>query len=140
MEWYSLHMVLSRQFDFSFTFVEIMLKQMTPENPINITRFSVALCFCWPLPTNSSRNQILGYKVVQIFSIVNVTLLLLSSMYAIYLRSDDIEIVSKCIGQVICEIQCIAQTFICFCKHDTLQVSPYSLSLFFVFWNSLFQE
>ena len=57
-----------------------------------------------------------------------------------FIWSDDIEIVSKCIGQVICEIQCIAQTFICFCKHDTLQVSPYSLSLFFVFWNSLFQE
>ncbi|XP_043508169.1 uncharacterized protein LOC122527754 [Frieseomelitta varia] len=31
------------------------------------------------------------------------------------------EIVSKCISQSICQIQCIAQTVICFCKHNTLQ-------------------
>lgn len=97
---------------------------MTPEKVISITRFSVALTFCWPLPMNSSRNQIFGYKVAQIFSIVNITLLFLSSLYAIYLRLDDIEIVSKCIGQVICEVQSITQTLICFYKHDTLQVSP----------------
>ena len=134
----SAHMVLLHQLDFSYMFVAIILKQMTPEKVITIIRFSVALSFCWPLPMNSSRNQIFGYKVAQMFSIVNVNLLLLPCFYAIYLRSDDIEIVAKCISQSICQIQSIAQTVTCFCKHDTLQVSLYSLFIIVLrIWDSL---
>ncbi|KAF3428085.1 LOW QUALITY PROTEIN: hypothetical protein E2986_11934 [Frieseomelitta varia] len=107
---------------YNCTYVSNALSMCTAlQKAISITRFSVALSFCWPLPMNSSRNQIFGYKVAQIFSIVNVTLLLLPCFYAIYLRSNDMEIVSKCISQSICQIQCIAQTVICFCKHNTLQ-------------------
>lgn len=102
---------------------EIMLKQVTPEKAINIIWLSVALTFCWPLSVNSSRTQIIGYKIMQICAIISVCLLLLPSIYTIYLFSDDMEVISKSVSQSICEVQCIIQTVICFCKHDTLQVS-----------------
>ena len=104
-------------------FDEIMLKQVTPEKAINIIWLSVAFTFCWPLSANSSKTQILGYKIMQICAIVNVCLLLLPSIYLIYLCSDDMEVISRNVSQLICEVQCIIQTVICFCKHDTLQVS-----------------
>ncbi|XP_043508172.1 uncharacterized protein LOC122527757 [Frieseomelitta varia] len=98
-----------------------MLKQVTPEKAINIIWLSVALTFCWPLSANSNKTEILGYKIMQICAIISVCLLLLPSIYLIYLCSDDMEVISKSVSQLICEVQCIIQTVICFCKHDTLQ-------------------
>ena len=109
--------------------LEIMLKKLTPEKAINIIRLSVALTFCWPLRAANSRTVISGYKAMQICAAINISLLLLPTLYATYLRSDDMEVVSHCVTQALCEIQCIVQTVICFSKHDTLQVSDHSLSL-----------
>ncbi|XP_043508199.1 uncharacterized protein LOC122527772 [Frieseomelitta varia] len=58
---------------------------------------------------------------MQICTVINISLLLLPTLYAMYLRSDDMEVVSHCVTQALCEIQCIVQTIICFSKHDTLQ-------------------
>lgn len=102
----------------------IMLKQVTPEKAVNIIWLSVALTFCWPLSANnSSKIRIIGYKIVQICAVISVCLLLLPSVYPIYLCPDDMEVISKSVSQLICEAQCIIQTVICYCKHETLQVS-----------------
>ena len=105
-----------------------MLKKLTPEKAINIIRLSVALTFCWPLRASNSKTVIFGYKAMQICAAINISLLLLPTLYATYLRSDDVEVVSHCVTQAMCEIQCIVQTIICFSKYDTLQVSFHSLS------------
>ena len=73
--------------------------------------------------------MIFGYRVMQICAAINMLLLLLPTLYATYLRSDDVEIVSHCVTQAICEVQCIVQSVICFSKYDTLQVSDHSLCL-----------
>ncbi|KAK1137626.1 hypothetical protein K0M31_002124 [Melipona bicolor] len=109
--------------------VEIMLKHVSPEKAVNITWLSVAMTFCWPLPVNSSKIKVIGYKITQICATVSITLLLLPLLYSIYLRPDDIEIISTSVGQSICMIQSIIQTVICFRKHDTLQVSTCLFSL-----------
>ena len=105
-----------------------MLKKLTLEKAINVIRLSVALTFCWPLRAGNSKTMNVGYRVMQICAAINMSLLLLPTLYATYLRSDDVEIVSHCVTQAICEVQCIVQTVICFSKYDTLQVSFYSLS------------
>ncbi|KAK9304503.1 hypothetical protein QLX08_004134 [Tetragonisca angustula] len=98
-----------------------MLKHVTPEKVVNIVRLSVAMTFCWPLPVNSSKIKVIGYKITQICATISITLLFLPLLYSIYLRPDDIEIVSTAVGQSICMVQSIIQTVICFSKHDTLQ-------------------
>lgn len=113
--------------------VELMLKHVTPEKAVNIVWLSVAMTFCWPLPVNSSKIKMIGYKITQICATVSITLLFLPLLYSIYLRPDDVETVSTSVGQSICMIQSIVQTVICFSKHDTLQVSICSLSLSLVF-------
>ncbi|CAD1474981.1 unnamed protein product, partial [Heterotrigona itama] len=102
-------------------FLKIMLKQPTPEKVIDIIWFSVALSFCWPLPSNSSRARILVYKSLQISCIVNACLLLLALIYAIYLHLDDVFIISECICLFIGVNQIVIQIIICMIKHDSLQ-------------------
>ncbi|CAD1470057.1 unnamed protein product, partial [Heterotrigona itama] len=97
-----------------------MLKNLTLEKAINIVRLSVALTFCWPLRASNSKIVIFGYRVLQICAAINMSLLLLPTLYTVYLRSD-VEIISHCVTQAICEVQCIVQTIICFSKYDTLQ-------------------
>lgn len=104
-----------------------MLKKATPEKIIDIIRFSVAICFCWPYPLNSSRNQIFGFKVLQISTMVSACIMLLSLLYSIYLHNDDVIHISKCICISIGVTQLIVQTLVCFIKHNSLQVSNYSL-------------
>lgn len=103
-----------------------MLKKATPEKIIDIIRFSVAICFCWPYPLNSSRNQIFGFKVLQISTMVSACIMLLPLLYSIYLHNDDVIHISKCICISIGVTQLIVQTLVCFIKHNSLQVSYYS--------------
>ncbi|XP_026300513.1 uncharacterized protein LOC102654782 [Apis mellifera] len=98
-----------------------MLKKATPEKIIDIIRFSVAICFCWPYPLNSSRNQIFGFKVLQISTMVSACIMLLPLLYSIYLHNDDVIHISKCICISIGVTQLIVQTLVCFIKHNSLQ-------------------
>ncbi|KAK1132267.1 hypothetical protein K0M31_016387 [Melipona bicolor] len=98
-----------------------MLKQVTLEKAIDIVRLSIALSFCWPLPPRSSRAKLFLYKTTQLFATISIISLLLPLLYAMYVRSDDIEIISLCLSQVILTTQGIIQTIICSNKHDTLQ-------------------
>ena len=107
----------------SDSLVEIMLKQVTLEKAIDIVRLTIALSFCWPLPPHSSRTKLLLYKTTQLFAAISIIFLVLPLIYAIYIRSDDIEIISLCLSQVILMMQGVIQTVICSNKHDTLQVS-----------------
>lgn len=102
-----------------------MLKQIISEKAIHITWLSVAITFCWPISLNSSKTQVFIFKVLQIISVINVSMLLLPLLYSIYLHFDDIIIVSKSIALSVGLIQVIAQTVICFVKYDSLQVSFY---------------
>ncbi|CAD1480931.1 unnamed protein product, partial [Heterotrigona itama] len=97
-----------------------MLRNLTLEKAINIIRLSVALTFCWPLRSSNSKTVIFGYRVMQICAAINMSLLLLPTLYTVYLRSD-VEIVFHSITQAIFEVQSIVQTIICFSKYDTLQ-------------------
>ena len=103
-----------------------MLRQVTPEKAIDIVRLSVALTFCWPLPSHSSRTKLFVYKVLQVYSIINISLLLLSLLYAMYLKSEDVEIITVCLALTVLMIQSVIQAVLCSSKHDILQVSPYS--------------
>ncbi|KOX78109.1 hypothetical protein WN51_09468 [Melipona quadrifasciata] len=98
-----------------------MLKQVTLEKAIDIVRLSIAPSFCWPLPPRSSRAKLFLYKTTQLFATFSIISLLLPLLYAMYVRSDDIEIISLCLSQVILTTQGIIQTIICSNKHDTLQ-------------------
>ncbi|CAD1480801.1 unnamed protein product, partial [Heterotrigona itama] len=92
-----------------------MLKNLTLEKAINIIRLSLAPTFCWPLRASNNKSVIFGYRVMQICAAVNISLLLLPTLYTTYLRSD-VEIVSFCVTQAIGEVQSIVQTIICFSK------------------------
>lgn len=128
------------QYSFGDSFVEIMLKQVTLEKAIDIVRLSIALSFCWPLPPHSSRAILFLYKITRLFATISIISLLLPLVYAMYIRSDDIEIISLCLSQVILMMQGIIQTIICSNKHDTLQVSSsfhfyrYACVLRIMFW------
>ncbi|CAD1480676.1 unnamed protein product [Heterotrigona itama] len=98
-----------------------MPKQVTLEKAIDIVRLSIALTFCWPLPAHSSRKKLFVYKTVQFLAIINIITQLLALLYTIHIRSDDIEITSLCLSQVVLAMQSIIQTIICSNKHDTLQ-------------------
>ncbi|XP_031367550.1 uncharacterized protein LOC102678585 isoform X2 [Apis dorsata] len=98
-----------------------MLKQIISEKAIHITWLSVAITFCWPISLNSSKTQVFIFKILQIISIINVSMLLLPLLYSVYLHFDDIIIVSKSISLSVGLIQVIAQTVICFVKYDSLQ-------------------
>ncbi|XP_043797380.1 uncharacterized protein LOC122717409 [Apis laboriosa] len=98
-----------------------MLKQIISEKAIHITWLSVAITFCWPISLNSSKTQVFIFKVLQIISIINVSMLLLPLLYSVYLHFDDIIIISKSISLSVGLIQVIAQTVICFVKYDYLQ-------------------
>ncbi|XP_017758952.1 PREDICTED: uncharacterized protein LOC108549894 [Eufriesea mexicana] len=98
-----------------------MFNKLTPEEAINVTWLSVALTFCWPLPPNSSRVKLFGYKVIQVASIINGFMLLAPLLYAVYLHSHNVAIVSGDISLCIGVIQIIVQTIICIVKHDNLQ-------------------
>ncbi|XP_033177290.1 uncharacterized protein LOC100740831 [Bombus impatiens] len=102
-----------------------MSKQITPEDVIQFTRLSVALSFCWPSADNSG-----SYKIAQICIVINAFLILLPSLYSIYLYLVDIsfhlEALFKCINLTIYTTQLIIQTCICWIKRDKLQVSSTS--------------
>ncbi|PBC25368.1 60S ribosomal protein L11 [Apis cerana cerana] len=98
-----------------------MIEQVMLKRVIYITWLSVALCFCWPVSANSSRNQIIVFKFLQIFTIISSCLGSLPMFHSIYLHQDDIIIVAKSISIVVVFIQLIVQTTICAIKHDTLQ-------------------
>ncbi|XP_033349667.1 uncharacterized protein LOC117233451 [Bombus vosnesenskii] len=97
-----------------------MSKQITPEDVIQFTRLSVALSFCWPSADNSG-----SYKIAQICIVINAFLILLPSLYSIYLYLVDIsfhlEALFKCINLTIYTTQLIIQTCICWIKRDKLQ-------------------
>ncbi|CAD1474518.1 unnamed protein product, partial [Heterotrigona itama] len=101
--------------------IEIMPKQVTLGKAINIVRLSIALSFCWPLPPRSSRKKLFVYKTAQLFATISIISLLLPLLYAMYVRSDDMETILLCLSQVILTTQGIIQIVICFTKHDTLQ-------------------
>mgnify|MGYP004578053767 CR=1 FL=1 len=105
------------------------MKQLTPEKAIDITWLSVALCFCWPLPSNSSRTRIALYKILQISSSVSGSLVFLALIYSIYLHSKNTLVLCKYILMSITVSQQVVQTIICMINHDSLQVSFYSLLL-----------
>ncbi|XP_060831775.1 uncharacterized protein LOC132916047 [Bombus pascuorum] len=101
-----------------------MSKQIAPEDAIHFTRLSVALSFCWPSADNSSRSR--GcYKIAQICIVINAFLILVPSLYSIYLYLDDISFylnaLFKCITLTIYTTQPIIQTCICWKKRDSLQ-------------------
>lgn len=103
-----------------------MIEQVMLKRVIYITWLSVALCFCWPVSVGSSRNQIVAFRFLQIFTIISSCLGSLPMIHSIYLHQDDIVIVAKSISIVVVFIQLIVQTTICAIKHDTLQVSYYT--------------
>lgn len=113
-----------------------MLKKVTPEKVIYIIRLSVAICCCWPRPFNSTKNQIFGFKVLQISTIISAFMVFLPLLYSIYLHNDNIIHVFKCICLSVGITQLIVQTLICFIKHNSLQVSSYILyiSLLYNIW------
>ncbi|XP_017765413.1 PREDICTED: uncharacterized protein LOC108554593 [Eufriesea mexicana] len=98
-----------------------MSKQLTLERVINIIWLSVALTFCWPLPANSSKIKTLGYKLLQIVSIISASLLLLPLLYSAYVHTNNVIIAFKCfcLGSVL--IQFIIQTIICLINYDSIQ-------------------
>ena len=105
------------------------MKQLTLEKAIDITWFSVALSFCWPLPSNSSRTRIAFYKILQISSSISACLVLLAVIYSLYLHLDNILVVCKCSLISLGISQQVIQTTICMINHDSLQVSFYSFLL-----------
>lgn len=123
-------MLVKRGVSWYYVILDMMLKRKIIEKAIHITWLSVAITFCWPVPLNSSKTQVFIFKVLQIISIINVSMLLLPLLYSIYLHYDDIIIVSKSISLSVGLIQVIAQTAICFVKYDSLQVSFYPFYLF----------
>ena len=102
------------------------MKQLTLEKAIDITWLSVALSFCWPLPSNTSKTRIAFYKILQISSNISACLVLLAVIYSIYLHSENIFVVCKCIFISIGVSQEVIQTTVCMINHDSLQVSFYS--------------
>lgn len=104
-----------------------MIEQVMLKRVIYITWLSVALCFCWPISANSNKNQIIVFRFLQIFTIISSCLGSLPMFHSIYLHQDDIVIVAKSISIVVVFIQLIVQTTICAIKHDTLQVSYYTI-------------
>lgn len=102
-----------------------MLRQVTLEKAIDVVRLSVALTFCWPLPSHSSKKKLYVYKVLQIYSIINISLLLLPLLYAMYLKSNDIEIITVCLALTVLMIQSIIQAVLCSSNHDILQVGSH---------------
>jgi hypothetical protein len=82
-------------------FVEIMLKQITPEGAIRFIWFSVALSFSWPLSDDSSRSRVLGFRVLQISAVVNAFLMLVTLIYSFSLNLDNMTALFRCIFQVI---------------------------------------
>ncbi|XP_033206987.2 uncharacterized protein LOC117166792 [Bombus vancouverensis nearcticus] len=101
-----------------------MSKQITPEDVIQFTRLSVALSFCWPSADNSGRSRG-SYKIAQICIVINAFLILVPSLYSIYLYLDDIsfylDALFKCITLTIYTTQLVVQTCICWKKRDSLQ-------------------
>lgn len=115
-------------------FFNIMLKQVTFEKVIHIIWFSVALTFCWPLPANSTKNQVFVFRILQIISIINAFMLILPLLYSIYLHFNDIAIVFQSLSILVGLSQMIIQTVIlCFVKYNSLQVSLYLFHLFSAF-------
>lgn len=104
-----------------------MIEQVMLKRVIYITWLSVALCFCWPVSISSSRNQIIAFRFLQILTIISSCLGSLPMIHSIYLHQDDIVIVAKSISIMVVFIQLIVQTTICAIKHDTLQVSYYTI-------------
>lgn len=134
----STRFILSHRFKRYFVrseqLLEIMLKQLTPEKVINIIWFSVASSLCWPLSTYSSRTRILIYKVLQIISVINACMLILTLLYSVYVHSDDIIIVFESICLILGVSQLMIQTIICSVNSKSLQVSSYSLLQFLSIW------
>ncbi|KAK9294767.1 hypothetical protein QLX08_010747 [Tetragonisca angustula] len=97
------------------------MKQLTLEKAIDITWLSVALSFCWPLPSNTSKTRIAFYKILQISSNISACLVLLAVIYSIYLHSENIFVVCKCIFISIGVSQEVIQTTVCMINHDSLQ-------------------
>lgn len=104
-----------------------MSRQVTPEKSVYLVWLSVAITFCWPLPANTARKKIVGMKVLLIASIINGCVVILAMFYWIRLHLDDIISLFKCVCVVLCLLQYVVQTIVCFVKYDTLQVSsvPY---------------
>ncbi|XP_061940186.1 uncharacterized protein LOC108001260 [Apis cerana] len=98
-----------------------MLKQITPEKSIYIIWLSVALSFCWPLPVNSTRKQIVYIKILQISAVISAFMILLPLIYTIHLNVHNLINLFQCICLLICAFKHIIQTVICFIKYNALQ-------------------
>ena len=96
---------------------------MTPEMAINITRLSVALSFCWPVPASSSRGRVFFVKIVLVVATISGFVLVLFLMYGAYVHFGDVILTSKCVCLTMCVSQFVMQTVICLVKYETLQVS-----------------
>ena len=107
--------------------IEIMLKHATPEKVIHFTWLFVAVTFCWPISSKSSKSQHLRLSVMQIIGIIHAILLIVPSIYSVfvYISMNDIMRFYRCLLQLIACIQMVVQTSICFIKHDSLQISGF---------------
>ncbi|XP_017760962.1 PREDICTED: uncharacterized protein LOC108551336 [Eufriesea mexicana] len=98
-----------------------MAKRLSPESVIQFVRFSVALTLCWPLRSNSSKNRVYCYKVLQFAHAVNTTIIMSIALHSAYLHLSDFVNVSRIIAVSLGMGQMIITTLICISKHESLQ-------------------
>ncbi|XP_076763155.1 uncharacterized protein LOC143430664 [Xylocopa sonorina] len=98
-----------------------MFRNATPEKAISFIQFSVALTWCWPLPSSATKNEVLRFKIFRLAMLVNAFMLLGPMLYAMYVYRDEVENTCKAALLSLAVLQVLIQMSSCILHYDRYQ-------------------
>ncbi|CAL7939842.1 unnamed protein product [Xylocopa violacea] len=98
-----------------------MFRDATPEKTIAFVRYSVALTYCWPLPSTATKSRVFRFKILRFLVLLNAFMLLGPLLYAMHVHRDDPGKVSKAALLSLAIMQVLVQTSFCAVHYNRFQ-------------------
>ncbi|KAG7197292.1 hypothetical protein KM043_018413 [Ampulex compressa] len=98
-----------------------MAREITPERVIAFTKAMVAISHCWPLPKTASRFELIRFKIVRFFLILNASCLSVSFVGTMYTSRTNAVGMANIISLTLANIQVVVQVIFCATKYNQLQ-------------------